>query len=303
MEHILDRLKMQRIRNSTAKNYLAVWRIFNKFLIRLDRKPDLWEDRVALFCAYMIDQQGKQSQTIKSYVSAIKSVLKDDGYQWDDNKLLLGALTKACKLVNDRVRTQLPITQGLLELILFELERVLDGQSYLIILYRAMFALGYYGLFRVGELAWSDHVMKAKDVHVGKNKRKILILLYSSKTHGAESEPQQVKITANGPVNKRLFFCPFQLMNQFMDLRGGYQKQLEPLFIFRDRSPVEPKHIRSILNTTLTNLGLRQELYGVHSLRIGRCSDLARRNVPLTQLKLAGRWRSTAVYRYIKGTK
>ena len=37
--------------------------------------------------------------------------------------MLLASLTRACKLINDRVRTRLPIGFNLLELILFELQR------------------------------------------------------------------------------------------------------------------------------------------------------------------------------------
>ena len=37
---------------------------------------------MALFCAYLVEQ-GHQSSTICSYISAIKNVLCTDGYQWN----------------------------------------------------------------------------------------------------------------------------------------------------------------------------------------------------------------------------
>ena len=83
--------------------------------------PILWEDRTSLFMAYLIDK-GVQSSTIKSYVSAIKRTLLNDKYKWKDELILLTSLTKACKLVNDSVRTRLPIHCSLLEMILFELQ-------------------------------------------------------------------------------------------------------------------------------------------------------------------------------------
>ena len=67
---------------------------------------------------YKIDQ-GMQSSTVKSYVSAIKKTLIDDGYSWDDNKVLVSSLTKACRIINDRVMTRLPINCSLLEMMLF----------------------------------------------------------------------------------------------------------------------------------------------------------------------------------------
>ena len=166
---ILDRLKRQQLRKSTNDNYFSIWRNFNNFIVRLDKIPADWESRITLFCAYMVEQ-GSQSSTIASYVSAIKSVLKDDGYLIDHNKLLLGSLTCACRMVNDTVKMRLPIRSGLLELLLFELKRLFNTQMYLQILYQAMFLLGYYGLLRIGELTLSPHTIRACNVHIGQKK-------------------------------------------------------------------------------------------------------------------------------------
>ena len=78
INNILEQLKYKQHRNSTMKMYHNVWCNFNKFLIRLDRKPTSWEDRVSLYGAYLVDQ-GIQSSTLKSYVPAIKHTLKTDG--------------------------------------------------------------------------------------------------------------------------------------------------------------------------------------------------------------------------------
>ena len=117
-----------------------------------------------------------------------------DGYVWDDSKLQLNALTKAFRMQNDVVQTCLSIMCKLLELILFELNMVFHDQFYLRVMYKTYFATSYYGLFRIGEVTWSQHVILAKDVHLAENKDKLLIVLYSSKTHGKESLPQLVKI-------------------------------------------------------------------------------------------------------------
>ena len=85
-------------------------------------------------------------------------------------------------------------------------------QPYLEILYKTIFLIGYYGMFRIGELTLSPHVMKAKDISFSKNKNKIQILLHSSKTHGKESPPQKIKISEVPPAaksNRHRFFCPF----------------------------------------------------------------------------------------------
>ena len=80
MESIVEKLMQKQHRDSTAKTYLAIWRQFNKFTMKLDKKPKPWEDRTTLFIGYLIDR-GIQSVTIKSYVSAIKKMLVMDGYK------------------------------------------------------------------------------------------------------------------------------------------------------------------------------------------------------------------------------
>ena len=56
-------------------------------------------------------------------------------------------------------------------------------QDYLITLYRTILLTAYYGLFRVSEITLSPHVLKARDVHIATNKKKLKFVLRSSKTH------------------------------------------------------------------------------------------------------------------------
>ena len=146
-------------------------------------------------------------------MSAIKNIVKTDKYQWDNDRATITALTQACRIINDRVATCLPIQRSLLNLILFEIERLSKNQFYLETLYKAMIALEYYGLFRIRELTYSTHVMKAVNVHIATNKEKILIILYSSKMHSLANRPQKVKITSMG--DEQCIFCPFIANEKF----------------------------------------------------------------------------------------
>ena len=301
-------MQRKQTRESTSLNYLSIWRHLNKFIISLDTREWeclSWEQKTALFGAYLVDG-GIQSSTLKSYFSAIKHVLKQDGYQWNDNKVPLSSLVRGCILENDRVKVRLPIQRGLLDMLLFELQRyylVTKNQPYLETLYRALFCLAYYGMLRVGELAEGPHTIKAADVHLGGNKDKILMVLYSSKTHGLESRPQKIKISAvqnrDGTISKK-FFCPFQAVTKFMQIRGNYVSEYEPFFILGNRSVVKPQQVRTLLRTLLSKMNLDSSLYDVHSFRIGRTCDLEKFGYSVDQIKSMGRWKSNAVYRYLK---
>ena len=301
---VLLKLQNTQTRSSTMENYFSIWRHLNKFVLSLDCKEHLsWEQKTALFGAFLVDS-GVQSSTLKSYFNAIKHILKLDGYPWDDNKVLLNALVKGCKLKNDLVKIRLPIKKGLLELLIFEMGRKFNGSSpqpYLECIYKAIFCLAYYGMLRVGELTLGDHTLKACDIHVGNNKDKLMVVLYTSKTHGQESRPQKIKISAKATkIADNRFFCPVKSVISYMKIRGSFIDYSEQFFVFADRSPVKPFHLRSTLRELIEDLNLDSSLYDVHSFRSGRTCDLAKFGYSIDEIKTMGRWKSNAVYRYLK---
>ena len=165
----------------------------------LDQKPQTWEDRLILYVGYLVNKQLK-SGTIKSYISAIKAVLADDGIHLNEDKYLLTSLTQACRLVNDSVQTRLLLQLGMVNIILEKTEDMLmieRSQPYLASLYQAMFAAAYYGLLRISKVTKGSHPILAPDVHVADNKDNLIMVLQSSKTHGRDMKPQMIKIMGN----------------------------------------------------------------------------------------------------------
>ena len=266
--------------------------------------PPTWEERVQLYITHLISR-GVQSRTIKSYLSGIKDTLSEDGYEWKNQKFLLNALTRACKLQNDRVKNRFPIQIGLLNLILTEVSNIFNNdvkqQPYLEKLYQCIFSLAYYGLLRISEIA-GIHAVRAGDLHVARNKEKIMIVLYTSKTHGRGSEPQEIKITKlakfSGQLEQR--HSPFEISAKYGELRGEYDNETDRFFTFRNNEPITPSHVRKVLRKCLRNLGLNPKFYNTHSFRIGRATDLMKFKVPISRIKILGRWKSNTVFNYIK---
>ena len=85
-----------------------------------------------------------------------------------------------------------------------------------------------------------------------------------------------------------------------MIARGGYTSPHENLFTFSDGSNVKPKNVRQTLYVILERLNLNPNLYNTHSFRSGHSSDMLKHGKTLSEIKLAGRWRSSAVYHYLK---
>ena len=309
--YIITQLQNSKYRKSTKDTYMTVWRKFNEFFVKLDTKPTNWEDRILLFVGYLV-QEKRQSATIKNFISAIKAVLSDNNISVNEDRFLLNSLTRACRLHFDTVTVKLSIYKELLLTIISYTGEYFarQGQQYLAILYQAMFATAYYGLFRVGEITFSQHSVKACDVHIADNKRKILFVLRSSKTHNHGHPPQLIKIrnymthdasqsTQNRDHQKNLF-CPYQLIRNYLSVCRSYIDQKEIFFVFLDRSPVYPHHFTFVLKHILQFTGFDSTKYSSHAFRAGRAGDLLRYGMPVEMIKKLGRWKLNAVYHYFR---
>ena len=308
MLEVIEKLKMNQHRDSTQKGYYNIWKSFNEFFLRLDHKPNNWEDRIVLYVGYLIDTK-KQSSTVKSYISAIWAVLQCGGVTLHEDSVQIASLVRACRLRNDKLKTRFPISKGILNVILNKLQKIFDTQPYLLALYQALFASAYYGLLRIGEVTQSPHVVKATDVHLGLNKRKLLFILRTSKTHGKGSKPQMVKISSSRPSNAKMVknkdalisckFCPYALLRAYITIRNDIVELNEQFFIFSDGTPVKPHHARTVLSNSLRQIGMRHNLYGFHSFRSGRSQDLLKAGLSVETIKKLGRWKSNSIYTYL----
>ena len=296
---IVERLKTQRYRDSTRNTYCRIWKVFAKFYLRLDVKPEDWENKIILFIGFLVDCE-LQSSTIRTYHSAIKGILAESGIQLNEDTFLLNSLTWACRLRNDQVIHRLPIHKQLHNLILAKVEDNFGEkqQPYLIKLYKVMFTAAYYGLLRAGEITKSPHVLKAKDVFTGKNKPKILFILWTSKTHDRSTKLQMIKITGSSyQLNK---FCPFQIISDYIKVRPDAISTEEQFFVYPDGSPVTANKLREILKLMLKEANIKNDLFNLHSYRIGRCSDLFKLGLSVETIKKIGRWKSNAVFAYLR---
>ena len=252
MQGIVDKLMNMRHRSSTQNNYYTIWKLFSKFCLRLDFKPKSWEDRIILFIGYLVED-GKQSSTVHSYILRIKDILRQEGFKINPNQFLISSLTKACKIKNDCVRLRLPIQKGVLAILIKEVQSLYlnQNQPYLATLYATLLLTAYFGLFRVGELTSGSHPILAKDVQIASNKRKLMFILRTSKTHDLGNKPQIVKISSTPIsvthskliVNPNILPCPYHLLRKYARARGPYRSSTEPFFVFQDGAPVKPQHL------------------------------------------------------------
>ena len=201
----------------------------------------------------------------------------------------MSSLTRACRIKNDIVHNKLPIHKEFLRLLVKKLRLLLDQQPYLLTMYKALFLTVYFGLFRIGELTKSKHVIRAVNTHVGENKKKIMFVLYSSKTHDQSNKPQIIKINSphsgRNPGNQ---LCPFHAISEYFAIRKKFRSDEKQLFVFSDRSPVLPGHARIVLQKLIKDSGLSPKSYSFQGFRSGRSCDLLDMGVSVETIKKLG---------------
>ena len=151
----------------------------------------------------------------------------------------------------------------------------------------------------------AGHALKAKDVHFAENREKILLVLHSSKTHNRASRPQKIKIAATTHTcniwNKNKHFCLFEITCEYIRARGNaYFSDEELFFLLADRTPLPADVVRRNLKAAIKALGLNPQNYDTHSFRSGCVSDLMKMGCPVDTIKQTGRWKSNAVYKYLR---
>ena len=263
-----------------------------------------------LFTGFLVENQLKSS-TVKSYISAMQSVLSELNIKINKENYLLKLLTKACRLQNDVIVHKLPVTKGVLKLLLDSINKLFDKdlQPYLEKLYAAIYVSAFYGLLRIGEVAKSPHAILARNVQVSQNENKILFILKSSKTHNKGDKPQLIKVTSKpidgNNLGKRtqgdcICYCPFRIIQSYIAVRPAATHATEQFFIFSDRSPVMPAQLRKIFNQTLQCAELNQHAYTFHCMHAGRASQLLKMGISVETIKQLGHRKSNAVFAYLR---
>lgn len=286
---IRDQIKYYKVGKSTRRAYKRTWNRCNSFLLQFDRIPPSWEDRLVIWVTHLVDNRYK-SNTVKSYISAIKYCLEVDGIKVDNSNCQLTSLIRACHLQNDTIFIRLPIRIKLLNrlLKLIQTYHILGrGQIYLGRWLGAIFVLAYYGLFRVSELV-GIHSIKARDVVYAAHKSKITIYLRSSKTHRTSDPPKVVHITGSKRMGA---LCPYRIVSEFAAVRGRATLAWdEPFLVHQDHSQITEYQYRENLNKLIAMIQHNPNFYGTHSFRSGRATDLKKSGRTMEYIKNEGRW-------------
>ena len=143
-------------------------------------------------------------------------------------------------------------------------------------------------------------------MHIGYNKKKLLFILHTSKTHWYGSKPKLVKISSTNCGKQSLRkerscrYYPFELLRHYARVHGPYRQDNETFFTFADGSPIPTQCLSKCLKMMVKHAGFDPVLYGTHSFCTGRSCDLLKLGLSVETIKKLGRWKSNAVFKYLK---
>ena len=247
---------------------------------------------MALFIAYL-SERGYKYNSIRTYCSAVSFFHKIQVQSDPSGSYLVVKTLEGVRKMQPASEVRLPITLELLCRLVGTLPR-LGLSHYDSLLFKAMFTTAFFGLLRVGEIAYTSstqsHTLQFENVLTsGPPVRYTLILKSFKFSQGGEA---RIRLQRNSTGA-----CPVQHLGNYLAVRS---LQPGPLFCLPDNTPVTRTRFTGVLSKVIKSLGLDTQIYKSHSFRIGGATYAAQLGFSDAEIRQLGRWRSNAFKKYIR---
>ena len=237
------------------------------------------------------------SSSVTTYISAISYVHKfAELADPTDSPLIVQVLKGYRELapVND---VRLPITLPLLRQSISAFNHTISSR-YQILLMSAMCAIAFFAFLRIGEITASRSdatnlidITQLDRLVDDRGITRALQLTICNYKHKNSGPPFVIYIYPETTC------CPVQLILNFISMRGPVRG---PLFCWPDETPISRTFFVERLNAALKFCNLDTSLYKARSFGSGAASWASAKGFSDSQIRLLGRWKSTAFLRYIR---
>jgi site-specific recombinase XerD len=249
---------------------------------------------IILFISYCFEKR-LSPNSIKTYLAGLNYFHKLHGWYDIRENFVVTKLLEGCSRLRKTRDTRAPITKNILSSIILQLPNVCYN-LYETDLFKAIFTLAYFGLFRVSELVatmkFSSNQLQFNDVHFSPDQKSVSLVLRKFKTN-QRGVPTVIKIAEQGDTS----LCPIKLLLGYLAKRPTVTG---PLFCHADSTPVSRNQFAAVLFKAIKACSFHSLHFQTHSFRIGRASDLAAAGVSVENIMQMGRWSSDAYKYYIR---
>ena len=150
-----------------------------------------------------------------------------------------------------------------------------------------MMTLAYYGFLRPGEITDSTNNIYLHQVQL--QPASIMITFQRFKHH--TGPPVSINIASHPGIT-----CPVTALHNYLSQRG---MSPGPLFCTHTGHPITYHTLSMWFKSLLIRCNMPQHI-NLHSFRIGAATDAYIRGVSSSDIKIMGRWNSSAYQRYIR---
>ena len=161
-------------------------------------------------------------------------------------------------------------------------------------LFRAAFALAFFGAFRVGELVSPSKLVQGGMgvADVGWTPEGVTLWLRRSKTDQSGKGRAVHVFPIEGSE-----LCPVGLVRDYLDIRPGVGGAF---LVHENGSPMSRYQFVAVFRKCLGALGLVAKEFSAHSFRIGAATEAARNGLGEEAIKRIGRWESRRFRLYVR---
>ena len=169
-------------------------------------------------------------------------------------------------------------------------------EPYLLIMYKAMILIAFFGLLRVGEITTHGHqnIIRKDAIKLGYQGNHVsTINIYMSSYMHSQGHPASIPLCRQ--VLK--YMCPVRALIRYLKCLSCPSGHL---FHHNSGQTVSSSEFREVLRSCVSACGLDPSCYTCHSLRIGGATHAYLMHMPSSQICKLGRWKSTAYKKYIR---
>ena len=259
------------------------------------------EESLLLYVSYLFEE-GLSASTIRVYLSAVRSLHVFAGEQYPTTLLRVKLALKGAVRNTPQPVRKLPITISILRKMLPLVKRRFDK-----VLMTAVFTLAFFGCLRLSEFCVSDNDkfdskinLCLMDVTLDVKAKLLTLFLRRSKTD-TENAGVYVYIGCSGDV----LCCAFCAMRTYLVSRSTMVPDSDdsPLFLVPGGGVLTKSYSVSVIRLLLSMSGCDPALYSGHSFRAGTATSAGDCQFREWEVKMLGRWASTAYNVYLRNPK
>ena len=256
-------------------------------------------DIIPHFVAYL-SLAGKAFSTAKTYLAALSAKHRLNSWNDPTDTFLVKKLMKGFSRSAPSKDARYPITIQRLQQLVTSLKFVCNN-SFEALLFKTAFVLAFFGFFRISELLGQNKSLQGCRQAIQIDDIKISIDYLSIHLKGSKCDQSNKGETIRLALEKEYKeLCPVLTTSEFVKVRPKSAKTLLAHMNGKDLSSFQ---FQAVLRKAAKHLGWPPESYSSHSFRIGAATTAAMRGESINTIMEKGRWKSSAVNKYIRVDK